>query len=243
MLLQILETSAKRMVLVSVACATAGLVVGVITLSGLGLKLAGTLLVIGENSLILTLLITAVGAIIIGMGLPPTPSYIIFSVLTAPALVELGVPLLAAHLFVFYFTCLAPVTPPVALAAYTAAGISQGSPMKTAFNSGFFALPAFIVPFLFIYGPELLAQGEFHRIIISTLTGIIGVMAFSASIIGWFIKPIAWYIRIGMLAAGFMLIIPNIIFGLLGFALLIILSLVIKYLQKSNCVISKSLAQ
>lgn len=229
-LIDILETSAKRMVLVSIACASAGFIVGIITLSGLGLKLAGLLMTVGESSLFLTLLLTAVGAIIIGMGLPPTPAYIIFSVLTAPALVELGIPLLAAHMFVFYFTCLAPVTPPVALASYTAAGISGGTPMKTSFFSGLYALPAFIVPFLFIYGPELLAQGSFGDIVIGTLTGCIGVMAFAASSVGWFVKPLAWYMRVLFLVIGFLLIVPNIYFAIVGIILLAAATAIIKFI-------------
>ncbi|MFD1414495.1 TRAP transporter permease [Oceanobacillus jeddahense] len=232
--IEILEVSAKRMLLVSVACATAGLVVGVITLSGLGLKLAGTLMTLGQDSLFLTLLLTAVGAIIIGMGLPPTPSYIIFSVLTAPALIELGIPVLAAHLFVFYFTCLAPVTPPVALAAYTAAGISEGKPMQTAFYAGYFALPAFLVPFMFIYGPELLMDGSFLEILISFSTAVIGVISFAGGIIGWFMKPISWYLRVLMFGAGFALIIPSTIGAVIGIILLATVVILIKYVIKDK---------
>jgi len=221
-LVDILVTSAKRMIVVSVACGTAGIVVGIITLSGLGLKLSGVLLAVGENSLLLTLLLTMVGAIIIGMGLPPTPAYIVFSVLATPALVQLGVPLLAAHMFVFYFACFAPVTPPVALAAFTAAGIADSKPLKTGLTAFAFALPAFIIPFLFIYGPELMGEGTAASIIYSSLTASIGVIAFAAATTGWFHKNLRIVERALMLAGGITLVIPGLITDIIGVTLIAI---------------------
>jgi len=219
-LIDILVTSAKSMIVVSVACGTAGIVVGIITLSGLGLKLSGLLLAIGEDSLFLTLLLTMVGAVIIGMGLPPTPAYIVFSVLATPALVQLGVPLLAAHLFVFYFSCFAPITPPVALAAFTAAGIADSKPFKTGWISFIFALPAFIIPFMFIYGPELMFEGKWFGIIFATLTASIGVIAFGAAVTGWFRKDLKIYERILFLIGGGTLIIPGLYTDIIGVVLL-----------------------
>lgn len=233
MLIDILETSAKRMILVSVACASAGLVVGIITLSGLGLKLAGVLLAVGENSLFLTLLLTMVGAIIVGMGLPPTAAYIVFSVLTTPALVELGVPLLAAHLFVFYYASFAPITPPVALAAYTASGISGSRPLETSVQSFLFGLPAFVIPFMFIYGPELMAEGDALNIIVSTITAAIGVVGFAAFSVGWFLKKLTWYQRLIFLIAGLVLVIPGFTTDIIGVLLLIMNVAIIKWVGSS----------
>jgi TRAP transporter 4TM/12TM fusion protein len=219
-LIEILVTSAKRMLVVSIACGTAGIVVGIITLSGLGLKLSGVLLAVGENSLFLTLLLTMVGAVIIGMGLPPTPAYIVFSVLATPALVQLGVPLLAAHMFVFYFACFAPVTPPVALAAFTAAGIAEAKPLKTGLISFAYVLPAFIIPFLFIYGPELMGQGTWPQIIYSSITASFGVIAIAAATTGWLHKNLVILERALMLAGGVTLVIPGMISDLIGVVLI-----------------------
>ncbi|MDQ0185335.1 TRAP transporter permease [Cytobacillus kochii] len=219
-ILDTLVTSAKSMLVVSVACGTAGIVVGIITLSGLGLKLSGVLLSVGENSLFLTLLLAMVGAIVIGMGLPPTPAYIVFSVLATPALVQLGVPLLAAHMFIFYFSCFAPITPPVALASFTAAGIADAKPFKTGWKSFMFALPAFIIPFLFIYGPELMGEGEWLEIIYSLLTASVGVIAMGAATTGWFRRNLMIIERVLILAGGITLVIPGVLSDVIGIMLI-----------------------
>lgn len=230
-LIDTLVTSAKSMIVVSIACGTAGIVVGIITLSGLGLKLSGVLLAIGENSLFLTLLLTMIGAIIIGMGLPPTPAYIVFSVLATPALVQLGVPLLAAHLFVFYYSCFAPITPPVALAAFTAAGIADSKPFKTGWISFLYALPAFIIPFLFIYGPELMGEGTLPSIIYSVITASVGVIAMGAASTGWFRKNLVIIERFILLSGGVTLVIPGLMSDLIG-VLLIGLALFLIQIRK-----------
>lgn len=235
-LTETLVSSARSMLVVSVACATAGIVVGIITLSGLGLKLSGVLLSVGENSLFLTLLLTMIGAIIIGMGLPPTPAYIVFSVLATPALVQLDVPLLAAHLFVFYFACFAPITPPVALAAFTAAGIADSNPFKTGWKAFSYALPAFIIPFLFIYGPELMGEGTPLQIIYSTATASIGVIAIGACTVGWFRKNLLIHERLLALAGGFTLVVPGIYSDIIGVALIAVgvVSMLIRKPSVSN---------
>ncbi|MEQ2525880.1 TRAP transporter permease [Robertmurraya yapensis] len=233
LLIETFIASAKSMIVVSVACATAGIVVGIITLSGLGLKLSGVLLSIGESSLFLTLVLTMIGAVIIGMGLPPTPAYIVFSVLATPALVQLGVPLLAAHMFVFYYSCFAPITPPVALAAFTAAGISDAKPFKTGWTSFIYALPAFIIPFLFIYGPELMGEGTWPQIIYSTLTASIGVIAIGAATTGWFRKNLVIVERILMLVAGVTLVIPGLLSDIIGVILIVVANLLIQ-IRKSK---------
>lgn len=223
-IVDILEVSAKRMLLVSVACAAAGLVVGIITLTGIGLKLSGVLLSLGENSLFLSLSLVMLGTLVIGMGLPPTPAYIVFSVLSVPALLELGVGTLAAHLFVFYFASFAPITPPVSLAAYTAAGISGSKPMKTGLTAFLFSLPAFIIPFLFIYGPGLLLEGEAVSIILTFLTSALGIVAFATVTVGWFLSELKFWQRCLIAVGALTLIVPGahsdaIGLGILGVAL------------------------
>lgn len=219
-LIDILSTAAKRMLLVSIACATAGLIVGVITLSGIGLKLSGSLMELGQNSLFLTLVLTMIGAIILGMGLPSTPAYIVFSVLSVPALVNSGIPLLTAHLFVFYYASFAPITPPVALASYAAAGIANDNPLKVANKSFVYALPAFIIPFMFVYGPEIIGEGNAVNVAIGFISGCIGVMAFAGATTGWFSSNLKTIERGFMLIAGLLLIIPGIISDILGLIIL-----------------------
>ncbi len=219
-IIEILEVSAKRMLLVSVACAAAGLVVGIITLSGVGLKLSGALMALGESSLLLSLGLVMLGTLVVGMGLPPTPAYIVFSVLSVPALLELGVSALAAHLFVFYFASFAPITPPVSLAAYTAAGIAGSKPMRTGMVAFLFSLPAFMIPFLFIYGPGLLLEGDLQSIATTFITSALGIVAFATVTVGWFISSLNLWQR-GVIAIGaFTLIVPGGMTDLIGMAII-----------------------
>ncbi len=226
---EILVDAAKKMVLVTIACASAGIVVGVVTLTGLGLKLSGTLLLLGKSSLLLTLVICMFGAIVISMGLPATPGYIVFSVLAAPALIKLGVPALAAHLFIFYYACFAPMTPPVAISSYAAAGISGSNPIETALQAFRYVIPAFIIPYFFIYAPEIMAQGPVLSILLAALTGIIGVFAISAANVGWLIDKLKWYERTFMVLVGLMLIIPEVITDVLGVSSLAVFILIKRY--------------
>lgn len=219
-IIEILEVSAKRMLLVSVACAAAGLVVGIITLTGVGLKLSGVLLSLGENSLLVSLGLVMLGTLVIGMGLPPTPAYIVFSVLSVPALLELGVSALAAHLFVFYFASFAPITPPVSLAAYTAAGISGSKPMKTGMTAFLYSMPAFLIPFLFVYGPGLLLEGDLTSILHTFATSALGIVAFATVTVGWFLADLNPWQR-GLIAIGALtLVIPGVLTDVIGMAII-----------------------
>ena len=143
------------------------------------------------------------------MGLPTTAAYVVLAALGAPALVQLGVPLLAAHLFIFYFGCLSNVTPPVSLAAFAAAGISGSPPIKTAVVAAILAGAGFIVPFMFVYGPELLMVGSFPEIGVATLTAIIGVTALAAAAVGYARKPLPWWERAIALVAALLLVYPG----------------------------------
>ena len=218
-----LISAAKKMILVTIACGASGIVVGIISLTGLGLKLSGTLLELGANNLLLTLMLCMLGAIIISMGLPSTPGYIVFSVLTVPALTQLGVPLLAAHLFIFYYCCMAPMTPPVAIASYAAAGISGANPMATSLQAFRFVIPAFIIPYFFIYAPAIMGNGTVLEVAQSAITGVIGVMLFSAGNVGWLVENLKWYERMFAFACGMALVIPGTLTDLIGIAGLAIL--------------------
>ncbi len=148
---------------VAAACAAAGVVVGVASLTGIGLRMSELIITLSQGNLFLALLLTALGSIVLGMGLPTTAAYVVLAALGAPALIQLGVPVLAAHLFIFYFGCISNVTPPVSLAAYAASGIAGSPPLKTAWTAMVLASAGFLVPFMFVYGPPLLAGGVARR--------------------------------------------------------------------------------
>ena len=172
---------AKSTVSVAMACACVGIIVGVCGMTGFALNVAHAIISIGEQSLMLTLLFTMVTCMILGMGLPSIPSYLITATIAAPALVELGQPVIAAHMFCFYFAMFANLTPPVALASFAAAGLSGGSPMKTGWQSVRLALAGFIVPFMFVYNPQLLLENitliTGIQVVITACTGVVLIAA------------------------------------------------------------------
>jgi len=192
--------SAKSTVSVAIACACVGCIVGVCSVTGFALNLAATIVKIGGQSLLFTLVFSMVTCMILGMGLPSIPSYIITSTVAAPALVTLGIPPIAAHMFCFYFAMFANLTPPVALASFAAAGISGGDPMKTGYASVKLALAGFILPYMFIYNTELL-------LLDTTIP--VGVRVAVTAIIGVFLISIA--------VEGFLYTKVNILFRILGF--------------------------
>ena len=147
---------AKSTVSVAIACACVGIIVGVCSQTGFALNVASTIISIGQSSILLTLLFTMVTCMILGMGLPSIPSYLITATIAAPALIKLGVPDMAAHMFCFYFAMFANLTPPVALASFAAAGLAGGNPMKTGFTSVKLALAGFVVPYMFVYNQQLM---------------------------------------------------------------------------------------
>lgn len=202
---------------VAAACAAAGIVVGVASLTGIGLRMSEFIVTLSGGFLPVALLLTAVGSIILGMGLPTTAAYVVLAALGAPALTELGVPLLAAHLFIFYFGCISNVTPPVALAAYAAAGIADAPPLRAATTAMALAAAGFIVPFMFIYGPPLLLVGDPAHVAIAIVTAMAGVTALAAAAMGHARRPLAAWER-ALLGAGAMaLIFPGLVtdgFGL-----------------------------
>ena len=172
---------AKSTVSVAMACACVGIIVGVCGMTGFALNVAHAIISIGEHSLMLTLLFTMITCMILGMGLPSIPSYLITATIAAPALVELGQPEIAAHMFCFYFAMFANLTPPVALASFAAAGLSGGSPMKTGWQSVRLALAGFIVPFMFVYNPPLLLENvtllSGLQVVITACTGVVLIAA------------------------------------------------------------------
>ncbi|WP_207666973.1 TRAP transporter permease [Desulfofundulus salinus] len=231
--LKIFEASARTILEVAIACAAAGVIIGIISLTGLGLRLSTLIMSLAGGNSFLALLFTMVTAVILGMGLPTVAAYIIQAALLVPALVQLGIPLLAAHLFAFYYAIISAVTPPVALAAYAGAGVAGADVNKTALTAFKLALAAFIVPFMFAYGPALILIGEPIEIVSAACTAFVGIFALAASIEGWLVKRANLLERILLFAAALCLIKPGISTDTAGIAL-IVLAFILQKFRKSE---------
>ena len=214
-----LRAGASGAVQVAAACAAAGIVVGVASLTGIGLRMSELIVVISQGNLLIALILTAFGSIVLGMGLPTTAAYVVLAALGAPALVELGVPLLGAHLFIFYFGCISNVTPPVSLAAYAAAGIAGSPPLRTAWTAMGLASAGFLVPFMFVYAPALILDGTVTEIVSTALTALIGVVALAGAVIGYVRGPVGPLRRVVLLAAALALIAPSFLWDGIGLVL------------------------
>nr|WP_313346724.1 TRAP transporter permease [Sedimentibacter sp.] len=218
-----LEQGAKNALGVSMACACAGIIVGTITLTGLGLKLGNGLVALSGGKLLLTLFFTMITSIILGMGAPTTANYVITSTIAAPALVLLGVPVLAAHMFTFYFGIIADITPPVALAAFAGSAIAKSNPLKTGVQASKLAIAAFIIPYMFVLNPAiLLIDTTPIQIVQMIITAVIGMVGISSSMENYLFAPMNKFERVVFLVGGLMMIHPNIITDLIGIAILAI---------------------
>ena len=201
-------------------CACAGIIVGVISLTGVGARFSSLLLGIADTSQLLALFFAMCIAILLGMGMPTTAAYAVAASVVAPGLVQLGIPQLTAHFFVFYFAVLSAITPPVALASYAAAGISGANPMETSVASFKIGIAAFIVPFMFFYNGALLMDAPWYSILQAATTAIIGVFLLSCGVQGWFIGQRAvWFIRLALVGAALFMIEGGLLSDGLGIAL------------------------
>lgn len=228
-----LRDGAITAISVAVACACVGIIVGVATQTGFGVKLASTIVTIGGGFLLPTMVMTAVACIILGMGLPSIPAYIIVATMAAPALVQLEVPALAAHLFVFYFGLFANITPPVALAAFAAAGLSGGSPMKTGFTAMRLALGGLIVPFVFVYRPELLMlEGTIGQTIWVAVVLLVGISLISVAAEGHLMVPLPIWLRLVLVIGSIGLVTPNVAFDAAGAVLAVVGLLIVAVMAK-----------
>lgn len=221
---QILDAFAegtRAVVSVAVACAVVGIIIGVVSLTGFGLNMANAIIQLGQSNLMLTLLLTMVTCMILGMGLPSIPAYLITATMAAPALVKLGIPPLAAHMFVFYFAMFANITPPVALASFAAAGLSGGDPMKTGLQSVKLSLAGFIVPYMFIYNSALLLIDTTPLIAIRvTVTAIVGVCMIGMATEGYFLTDMKWLLRVLAFGGALLLITANVLQDAIGLTFL-----------------------
>jgi len=206
----------------------------VINLTGLGLKFTSLILAIAGNSLIPALIFTMFAGIVLGMGLPTTAAYIVQAALLIPALIKLGVPIIAAHMFVFYFAIISAITPPVAMAVYAAAGISGSNLWKTGLEAMRIGATGFIVPFMFVYGPSLLIMGSTGDIMTTIISASIGVVVLSAGLMGWLLKEATLLERVILVVGALLLIKPGLITDAIGLVLLITVILMQKYWHRSG---------
>ena len=214
-----LERGAKAVLGVLIACAAAGIIIGVVTKTGVGLRLASGLIDAAGGMLLPAMFFTMITAIVLGMGVPTTANYVITSTIAAPALVQMGVPLLAAHMFVFYFGIIADVTPPVALAAYAGAGISGGNPLRTGVHASKLAIAAFIIPYIFVLSPVIMmVDAEPFTLIVATLSALIGMIAVSSALCGFLADHCRLYERVLLIAAGLLMIKPGGTTDMIGLA-------------------------
>lgn len=221
-IVQGLIDGSKGVLGVLIACATAGIIIGVVTKTGVGLKVATALLDLSGGQLLPAMFFTMVTSLILGMGVPTTANYVITSTIAAPALVQMNVPVLAAHMFAFYFGIVADVTPPVALAAYAGAGIAGANPMRCGVIAAKLAIAAFIVPYIFVLAPELLMiHATPLTITLSALTAIVGMWGVSVAMIGFCQNLLNLPQRVLFLAGGICMIIPGHITDVVGIVCLI----------------------
>lgn len=210
---------------VASTCAAAGIIVGVVTLTGLGLKFSSIILAYAGGSVLLTVIYTAMIVWIIGLAVPVTASYIIAVVICAPAMIQLGIPEFAAHMFVFYYAILSEVSPPTALSPFAAAALTGGNPYKTTMYAWKYTLPAFIVPFMFTVDPKgigILLKGPVVDVIWTTITAFVGIAALAGGVENWLFKKTTLYERIMLIIAGLALVYPQPLYDIVGFGLIVL---------------------
>lgn len=207
---------------VAATCAAAGIIVGVVTLTGLGLKFSSIIIGYAGNSLLLTAIYSGLIVWIVGLAVPVTASYIICAVIVAPALTNMGVPDFAAHMFIFYYAVLSEVSPPTALSPFAAAAITGGDPYKTTMQSWKYTLPAFVVPFMFVLDPAgvgILLKGPWTDVIVTSITALVGIVLLAGGVQGWLLKKALFIERVMLIAAGLLLVYPKPLFDFLGIGL------------------------
>ena len=219
-----LQGGAASSIGVAVACAMAGIISGVVSMTALGTTLVAVIVPLAQKSIFLALFCTMLACIVLGMGVPTTANYVIMATITAPILVKMGIPLLAAHMFVFYFGIVADITPPVALAAYAGSAIAHSNPLKTGVTATKLAIGAFIIPYIFALNPQLLFINvdSVFKLVSIMCTSVIGMAGISMGMTGFIRSKIVWWMRAMLLVGGVLLIDPDPITDLVGLLLIAI---------------------
>jgi TRAP transporter 4TM/12TM fusion protein len=221
-ILDALESGLNGSLEVIAACACAGIIMALVTLTGIGLKLSALIVMLAGSSLLLALVLTAVIIIILSMGLPTTACYLVGAAIMAPALTQLGITPLQSHMFIFYFACLSGITPPVALAAYPAGAIAKANPVTVSFVAFRMAIVGFIIPFIMVYSPAIMLIGEPLEIVMVIITSLIGAYSIAVATEGWFKKNLHMLGRVLLIIGGVCLIIPGVKTDFMGIALIVI---------------------
>lgn len=219
-LLSALEEGAKSALTVGMACACAGIIIGCVYVSGLGMRFSHILVLAAGGQLWLTLVFVMIASIILGMGMPVTAVYLTLVTIVVPALTELGVEPIAAHLFCFYFGCVSNITPPVCLAAFAAAGVSGANPMRTGFTATKIGLAAFLIPFMFIYDPAMLMMGSISRVLWVVFTALCGIICLAGGVEGWLVRKASIPERALLIVSAIVLIKPGLTTDVIGFGLM-----------------------
>jgi TRAP transporter 4TM/12TM fusion protein len=225
-----LEAGSTGVLNVATTCAGAGIIVGVVTLTGLGLKFSSIIIEYAGGSLLLTAVYTSLIVWIVGLAVPVTASYIICAVIAAPAMIKLGVPDFAAHMFIFYYAVLSEVSPPTALSPFAAAAITGGDPYKTTLQSWKYTMPAFLVPFMFVLDPsgvgllltgsiKTLGHADWGSIALVSVTAALGIAALAGGVQGWLFKRTTWIERLMLIVAGLALVYPTVTADIVGLGL------------------------
>lgn len=227
-----LYQAGREVLSVAAICAAAGMLVGAVNLTGLGFKFSDIILGMAGGSLVLTLVLTAIILMVIGLAMPITASYVVAAVITVPAMTKLGVPDVAAHMFVFYYALLSEVSPPVALAPMAAAALTGGNPWRTTMITWLYTLPCFVVPFMFTIntdGLALLLVGSWENILWTNTTALLAVVALGAGVGGWLFTAVRPMERVALVIAGMLLFYPGVMADLVGFAIFAVVGAVLKY--------------
>ncbi|MFG6584677.1 TRAP transporter permease [Sulfitobacter sp. 1A12779] len=227
-LFQALDSGARMVLQLVAVCATAGIIVGVIALTGIGSRFSTVLLTLADQSQILALFFAMVVSIILGMGMPTTAAYAVAASVIAPGVINLGVAPLTAHLFIFYFAVMSAITPPVALAAYAGSALAGSNPIRTSFESFKIGLAAFVVPYMFFYSPAMLLQGNAFEIFHISVTAIIGVYLLSCAVQGWFFGLAGNAVRAVLIVAGLTMIAGGWLTDAIGLGLALVLAVMQK---------------
>ena len=244
-----MEAAARNVVSIGVACAMAGIIVGVVTLTGLGITFADAMIsmagIIDHPALrlVAVLFFCMLASLILGLGVPTTAKYVIMATVTAPILVGMGVddlgnpiiPLLAAHMFVFYFGTDADITPPVALASYAAAAVSRGDPMKTSVIAMKLAIAAYLIPYIFVFNPQMLfIDPTVYGVVTTVISGVFGIIGIAAAVSGFFVRRVPWYLRIALIVGGILVIDPAMTSDIIGATIVVGIYVWQKFISKGN---------
>jgi len=232
-LLNALEKATINISPVVAVCAIAGIVVGILNLTGISLSLGNAIILISSGNLPITLFLTMILCLILGMGMPTVAAYAVCAAVAVPPLVAMGVPFIVAHFFVFYYSVLSTITPPVALSSYVAAGIAEANLNKVGFTAFKLAIAGFIIPFMFVYRNSLLLIGDYLELFIIIPTATVAILSLSYGVQGWFLDRLPLYLRLSFFLASLFLISPDLKLVLMGF-LLIIIAITIQYFKKRN---------